>query len=312
MEMTAPILVLACLFTSGMIAGLLRHINNKKLREVTDTHQVAVADLTERLVMAQEKTNQHAQELQLKIVELNRQLSQSQSLAQDKAELLVQIDQLQQKHDMELRILKDKSDKKVACYEQDLMLTIEKLDQQFEQSKYLEQENADVLIQIDQLQQKYDQDLSFLEEKVAKEKQDFLESVNYLTNEINQVTKFSEVFERWHTEMNSLMIQNMEMHLQNDKFSMIVQTVVILSLNAAIEAARAGESGRGFAVVATEVRKLANVSEELSKDYGKNLYKNDLITTAIFQDIQSGGKMITSALVGIDVLSKQLKNSLSN
>ena len=102
------------------------------------------------------------------------------------------------------------------------------------------------------------------------------------------------------------------MHEQNDKFSSIVRTIVILSVNAAIEAAKAGENGRGFAAVAQEVRNLANASAELSRDYGKNLYKNDLITTATFQDIQAGGKMITSALVGIDVASKHLKNSLNS
>jgi methyl-accepting chemotaxis protein len=84
----------------------------------------------------------------------------------------------------------------------------------------------------------------------------------------------------------------------------------MLSLNAAIEAARAGDNGRGFAVVAEEVRKLAHSSEGLSREYSKNLYRNDLITTSTFQDIQAGGKMITSALVSIDVLSQSLNQQL--
>jgi len=139
---------------------------------------------------------------------------------------------------------------------------------------------------------------------------DLAQRVARLAAEAASLRAVSITFEHWHEEMDSLMAQNREMHRQNDEFCAIVKHIVILSLNAAIEAARAGESGRGFGVVADEVRKLAFRSEALAKDYGNSLYKNDLTTTATFQEIQADGKMITSAIGGLESMLGQLQSQL--
>jgi methyl-accepting chemotaxis protein len=141
-------------------------------------------------------------------------------------------------------------------------------------------------------------------------KNELLIQVARVADEAALLKKVAVTFEHWHEEMNSLMVQNRDMHKKNQEFAAIVKHVVILSLNAAIEAARAGESGRGFAVVADEVRTLAFRSETLSKDYSNSLYKNDLTTTSTFQDIQAGGKMIMAAISGIESMVAQLRSRI--
>jgi methyl-accepting chemotaxis protein len=135
--------------------------------------------------------------------------------------------------------------------------------------------------------------------------------IETLATEVNQLKDVAFTFEHWHEDMNSLMAQNREMRRQNEVFDSIVKHIVILALNAAIEAARAGDSGRGFAVVADEVRKLAFRSQDLSKDYGRSLHKNDLTTTAAFQEIQADGKLVMAAISSIEAQIGHLKTGLA-
>jgi methyl-accepting chemotaxis protein len=145
---------------------------------------------------------------------------------------------------------------------------------------------------------------------LAEDKENLLDQARRIAGEASRLKSLAATFERWHEQMISLMTQNQDMHAKNHELSSIVKHVVIVSLNASIEAARAGNAGRGFAVVAGEVRALAARSEELSRSYRDSLHRNDLTTTATFQDIQAGGKMITASLSSVEVLAEQFQARL--
>ncbi len=163
-----------------------------------------------------------------------------------------------------------------------------------------------------QIQREHDLLLSQVREHVAEVKAKALGNCDSLAGGISHLLGVVKTFDRWHAEMNTLLAHNREMHLRSEEFSAIVKQVVIVALNASIEAARAGEHGRGFAVVANEIRTLASRAEKLSKEYRENLYKNDLITTTTFQDLQAGGKMIVSAMTGLALINNKSKDVLSS
>ena len=125
-------------------------------------------------------------------------------------------------------------------------------------------------------------------------------------NEIEQLLATVNSFDRWNNGMHELVAHNGLMREQNNELAMLVKKIIIVALNAAIEAARAGEVGRGFAVVADEVKNLATRSASLSEAYEMNLRKNDVITTATFQDIQASERMVTSAMHNVNGMLDRL------
>lgn len=139
-----------------------------------------------------------------------------------------------------------------------------------------------------------------------------LDNSKTLSSEILALLDLVKTFERWHADMNELIIHNREMHHKNDEFASIVKYMIIVTLNASIEAARAGPAGRGFAVVADEMRTLAARAESLSVGYKNSLHQNDLITTTTFQDLQAGGKMIIGSLTGLNLINNRIKDELTS
>jgi Methyl-accepting chemotaxis protein (MCP) signalling domain len=128
-----------------------------------------------------------------------------------------------------------------------------------------------------------------------------------LAQEINELKNLAVAFERWHQDMIGLTAQNRSMHSTGEDLVQVARNLIMVALNAAIEAARSGQSARGFVVVAAEVRSLALRAQELTKSLSRDLNKSELITTATFQDIQAGGKMMMAAVSGLESLVNKLQ-----
>lgn len=160
------------------------------------------------------------------------------------------------------------------------------------------------------IQNEMQAELDSLRNSNQAEKVELNDKLSQVKDNLNDLAALLVTFERWHESLTQLMLHNAEMHKQNQEFFNIVKQIVILALNAAIEAARAGEHGRGFAVVADEVRNLAMRSQELSESYKENLNKNDFLTTATFQDIQAGGKMILTDVFSTSEIVKSMLEKL--
>ncbi len=86
----------------------------------------------------------------------------------------------------------------------------------------------------------------------------------------------------------------------------------LLALNAAIEAARAGEHGKGFAVVADEVRKLAENSNQATKEIGQLIDAIRSEVAAAVEAMSAGGREVEAGTQLADRAGKALEQILES
>lgn len=143
--------------------------------------------------------------------------------------------------------------------------------------------------------------------EIIEKNQSFMKSLNRSTEEVVQLKEegMTILLDLVHkTELNNqasqkvynMIVTTSESAEKIEMASQMIQNISaqtnLLALNAAIEAARAGEAGRGFAVVANEIKKLAEQSNEFTKEIGVVIGELTEKTQEAVSTIDDVGKMM--------------------
>jgi methyl-accepting chemotaxis protein len=121
-----------------------------------------------------------------------------------------------------------------------------------------------------------------------------------------------------HAAVDNMAVVIQQLNEHSQQIGKIVEVITgiasqtnLLSLNAAIEAARAGEHGKGFAVVATEVRKLAEQSQQSAAQIANLIERIQSYTSRAVSAMEKGSSEVQAGLLIVDEAGEAFQKILA-
>jgi len=136
--------------------------------------------------------------------------------------------------------------------------------------------------------------------------------VGVVKDNLDGVSKVVEFIDETANKVKELDKSSTEIEQIVEIINDIADQTNLLALNAAIEAARAGEEGRGFAVVAGEVRKLAERTQNATKEIQKTINENKKIIKLTVTSIKNSSEVVKEGKELSDKTSKTFSEISTN